>query len=266
MTDEQKQGTSELLTALRSGKQADADGVTVIVSRQACEEAADLIDAFPETWRCFHCGDVFTTHETAMEHFGPSQFEEPACKIDIAKYREMEELHRRHCEEDSDSDREFHRMRSSHSTALVREEEKGYARGLEDARKYPDTLGLMPLTELNRRTPPAAGQSGWALYPKEPTQAMRDAYDRAPGPGTGWWAWKVMTEAAPPPPAAAEGKGECRPLKEWHEDRGSVVWWMFPHNEPAWIGRPDDDDWPGYHTHWTPHPSMPDLPASAGEA
>lgn len=36
----------------------------------------------------------------------------------------------------------------------------------------------------------------WLWLPKEPTQEMRDAYDRAPGPGTGWWAWKVMTEAA----------------------------------------------------------------------
>ena len=34
-----------LVEALRAGRQADADGVMVIVSRQACEEAADRIAA-----------------------------------------------------------------------------------------------------------------------------------------------------------------------------------------------------------------------------
>jgi len=44
-------------------------------------------------------------------------------------------------------------------------------------------------------------------------------------------------------------------LAEYHEDQGAVVWWKFPVNEPAWIGTPSDSDWPGYHTHWTPHPT-----------
>ena len=49
-------------------------------------------------------------------------------------------------------------------------------------------------------------------------------------------------------------------LAEWHEDDGAVVWWRFLVDEPAWIGTPLDDDWPGYHTHWTPHPAAPTLP------
>lgn len=48
-----------------------------------------------------------------------------------------------------------------------------------------------------------------------------------------------------------------RQLSEWHEDDGAVTWWSFPLNEPAWIGQPTDSDWPGYHTHWTPHPAAP---------
>ena len=32
-----------LITALKTYKQADADGVTVLVSRQACDEAAEMI-------------------------------------------------------------------------------------------------------------------------------------------------------------------------------------------------------------------------------
>jgi hypothetical protein len=47
-----------------------------------------------------------------------------------------------------------------------------------------------------------------------------------------------------------------RPLSEWHEDDGPVTWWKFPVDEPAWIGSPTDSDWPGYHTHWTPHPPV----------
>lgn len=49
-----------------------------------------------------------------------------------------------------------------------------------------------------------------------------------------------------------------RPLADWHEDDGAVVWWMIPVDEPAWIGTPLDDGWPGYHTHWTPHPKPPE--------
>lgn len=55
---------------------------------------------------------------------------------------------------------------------------------------------------------------------------------------------------------------EARPRSEYHEDMGPVVWWAFPVNEPSWIGTPNDDDWPGYHTHWTPHPRVP-VPAAA---
>lgn len=60
--------------------------------------------------------------------------------------------------------------------------------------------------------------------------------------------------AAPQPPSTQN----ARPLSEWHEDDGPVVWWLFPVHEPAWIGTPLDDGWPGYHTHWTPHPKPPE--------
>ena len=51
---------------------------------------------------------------------------------------------------------------------------------------------------------------------------------------------------------------KARLKREWREDYGFVVWWKFPVCEPSWIGTPNDDDWPGYHTHWTPHPEIPD--------
>ncbi|MCY9593742.1 hypothetical protein PC41400_21670 [Paenibacillus chitinolyticus] len=42
-----------------------------------------------------------------------------------------------------------------------------------------------------------------------------------------------------------------RPIDEWHEDDGTVLWWSFPIEEPPYCGSPLDADWPGYHTHWT---------------
>lgn len=75
----------------------------------------------------------------------------------------------------------------------------------------------------------------------------------------------------------------ARPIDEYHEDMGNVLWWKFPINEPPYVGTPLDLDrtiglniigadepflqtkfsvggWPGYHTHWTPLPETPTLP------
>lgn len=45
---------------------------------------------------------------------------------------------------------------------------------------------------------------------------------------------------------------EARPIDEWHEDYGDVLWWTFPIEESPYCGTPLDSDWPDYHTHWTP--------------
>jgi hypothetical protein len=55
---------------------------------------------------------------------------------------------------------------------------------------------------------------------------------------------------------------QARPLADWHEDTGPVLWWTFPVQEPPWSGQPTDDDWPHYHTHWTPL-VIPEAPAVA---
>lgn len=44
----------DLVKALRSGEQADMDGTLVKVSRQACEEAADAIEALKAKLRDMH--------------------------------------------------------------------------------------------------------------------------------------------------------------------------------------------------------------------
>lgn len=85
-----------------------------------------------------------------------------------------------------------------------------------------------------------------------------------------------------------------RPIEEYHEDMGTVLWWKFPITEPPYVGTPNDcgrevvvhfdvsmhtmvgqigedsamrlsrmvGGWPGYHTHFTPLPT-PQLPRSA---
>lgn len=44
----------------------------------------------------------------------------------------------------------------------------------------------------------------------------------------------------------------ARPMEEWGEDYGDVLWWKFPIEEPPYVGSPLDANWPAYHTHWTP--------------
>jgi hypothetical protein len=72
----------------------------------------------------------------------------------------------------------------------------------------------------------------------------------------------------------------ARPLSDWHEDFGPVLWWCFPVREPPYVGTPLDaglpvevvirdsvrdytytrhvGGWPGHHTHWTPLPEPPE--------
>ncbi|MER9182948.1 hypothetical protein [Mesorhizobium sp. M0767] len=62
----------------------------------------------------------------------------------------------------------------------------------------------------------------------------------------------------------------AKPVAEWHEDDGYAVWWTWHDGdwlgEPSYIGSPLCDDWPGYHTHWTPHPAFPSPPVPGTEA
>ncbi|WP_059050004.1 hypothetical protein [Paenibacillus senegalimassiliensis] len=44
---------------------------------------------------------------------------------------------------------------------------------------------------------------------------------------------------------------QARPIAEWDEDYGDVLWWKFPIEEGPYCGNPLCSDWPGYHTHWT---------------
>jgi hypothetical protein len=89
------------------------------------------------TWRCFHCDDVFTDISAAEEHFGSFCDCIPACKIGVEQYRKMEkELENWRAGNDG-ATKEFYSLGSKHATELRREEERGYERGLRDGMATP---------------------------------------------------------------------------------------------------------------------------------
>lgn len=99
-------------------------------------------------WVCFHCGEHFPGNADgtyrARLHFGPTgPNDEPKCQITAYRLRAMEAELRRYREEDTELHQEIARLKCEHATALRREEEKGYERGLRDAQRYPETIGLM---------------------------------------------------------------------------------------------------------------------------
>ena len=59
----------------------------------------------------------------------------------------------------------------------------------------------------------------------------------------------LLQQLSAPAPAVAP---VAIPGEQWHEDDGACLWWRFPIEEPPWSGDPRGDDWPGYHTHFTP--------------
>lgn len=108
------------------------------------------------SWRCFHCTEVFTDREAAADHFGvqiDGCADDVACKLNakdgllLKMLREAQRELRQYHQEDTAAFRQFYALGADHTTALRREEEKGYARGLEDAKKHPETLGLRSADE-----------------------------------------------------------------------------------------------------------------------
>jgi hypothetical protein len=136
---------------------------------------------------------------------------------------------------------------------------------LDAAREYADKTGheslsstfLQNLLKAASPSPPSGSDVGKRLL------AFANRLDER-----GWWDHPepvLLCEAATliARLEAEKAPVTARPLAEWHEDFGPVVWWWFNREEKpeeaAWIGTPLDNDWPGYHTHWTPHPEIPAL-------
>lgn len=92
------------------------------------------------TYRCFFCKEDLTGVDAEL-HFGRQAESIPACKIKLPgehallrALRNAEDLLNRYHAEDSDIIQAMHSMSADHRTALRQEEEKGYSRGLRDAR------------------------------------------------------------------------------------------------------------------------------------
>lgn len=99
-----------------------------------------------ESWRCFHCGDVFTDRQHAREHFGIDPTAEPGC-VEVLRHGEGHLLKRilaletdlaQYRAEDSDIIRWAQGKEADHAQALVRAEEAGYAKGVADMLALPD--------------------------------------------------------------------------------------------------------------------------------
>lgn len=119
---------------------------------------SDEKDTYPTPehgWVCFHCGEHFPGDipgsQAARDHFGEYVYATPACQIWGAvkswragyrkliralRYaqREQREIQRQLNDDDTAKDRYIYGLMSDHQTALMREEEKGYERGLRDGR------------------------------------------------------------------------------------------------------------------------------------
>lgn len=113
-------------------------------------------------WVCFHCSEHFPAtlqgQRDAADHFGAGYIDAiPGCRLRMRAgeksllrrirwlERQLRELTTRVGEEDTDKDRQIMTMQCEHGQALIREEEKGYARGLRDGRSpVQDQAGVQP--------------------------------------------------------------------------------------------------------------------------
>lgn len=105
--------------------------------------------------------------------------------------------------------------------------------------------------------------------------------------GDSHWADRQCPTCAKLAPPPRDATMVPRPIEEWHEDHGDVLWWCWRDGawlgEAPYVGSPVDlghtvechthtqngdspaarfmvGGWPGYHTHWTPLPVQPYAP------
>lgn len=94
-------------------------------------------------WRCFHCDELFADRQAANDHFGESEHDRPFCQMDANYIRWLLAQHRRNVDDDSEALRTVRSLASQHEELRRRAEELGYARGLADAKRHPEELGLV---------------------------------------------------------------------------------------------------------------------------
>lgn len=154
----------------------------VINAAAARTPAQDAPDEPALAWRCFHCDEQFTDTDAARLHFGASEYDKPACQVDVVQLRWLEAQHRRACEEDTDLHRTIRGMACEHERLRKRAEEEGYAKGLADAARASQPT----------HAPTAAPTvpAGMVLMPLVPTSAMDDVMRQDD------WCWADVLAAA----------------------------------------------------------------------
>lgn len=111
----------------------------------------DQIEAeAPIEWRCFHCGDVFTDKAAAREHFGETLDDEPICQVTAERYRQVERQLLMYENESDATSKTFYDIGHRAAIAERDAEQKGYDRGIADAKAHPYELGLVPATLRNQ--------------------------------------------------------------------------------------------------------------------
>lgn len=115
----------------------------------------------PVTWRCFHCSFETSDPEEAHAHFGDDSGDPVLCilwvsmddaeraheyqqlVLELNAKREEQFVLRAEIENESaEGMRLFRELESRVHQDMRRAEEEGYARGLRDAQKYPEELGI----------------------------------------------------------------------------------------------------------------------------
>jgi hypothetical protein len=131
-------------------------------------------DAPAKSWRCFHCDEVFTDPAEAELHFGETQFAEPLCQetLTAADLRELQKELSTYRQEDTDLHRQLRSMEADHLTALRREEEKGYARGIAQLPAHELVEALAFLVNAHE-SPDAEGPRGQLPYVPEALRRAR---------------------------------------------------------------------------------------------
>jgi len=109
-------------------------------------ENARLKTGSTDQWRCFHCDEVFDNVSCAAEHFGLNENSNPGCIEKViggenGLLRRVRSLEGELAQSLFDASNEtgavenyVHGLRADHASELLREEERGYAKGVSDMR------------------------------------------------------------------------------------------------------------------------------------
>lgn len=122
--------------------------LTAVEVQQVVEELVAIRAG--KLWRCFHCGDEFTDEAEAREHFGDTMDDEPICQVTAERYRTVERELVAYQNESDATARTFYDIGHRAAVAERDAEQKGYDRGIADAKAHPGTLDLATRKDIAR--------------------------------------------------------------------------------------------------------------------